>query len=58
MFVAHLTRLVAKTGGTLHARFHFPDQTVSILPPVWAVPQEATITALARVPVWLGTGAA
>ena len=34
LFVAHLTRLVAKTGGTPHARFRFPDQTVSILPEV------------------------
>jgi hypothetical protein len=58
LFVAHVTRLGAKTGGTLHARFHFPDQTVSILPPVWAGSQEATITALARVPLWLRAGAA
>ena len=43
VFVAHLTRRVAKTGGTLHARLSLQDQTVSILPEVGAVSQEATI---------------
>jgi hypothetical protein len=58
LFVAHLTRIVAKTGGTLTARFRFPDQTESILPPVSAVSQEAEITTLAHLSLWMWAGAA
>jgi hypothetical protein len=32
LFVAHLTRIVAKTGGTLTARLCLPNQTESVLP--------------------------
>jgi hypothetical protein len=49
MFVAHVARIVAKTGGTLVARLCFQNQTLSILPSVSAVSQKATITTLAHV---------
>src|ERR1700730_15219313 len=58
MFVAHLTRVVAKTGGTLVAHLRLPDQTESELTSLWALCQEKEITALAHLSLWVGTGAA
>jgi hypothetical protein len=58
MFVAHLARIVANTGGTLSARFSLPDQTEPILPSMWNLSQEKEITALAHLPLWVGTSTA
>ena len=41
MFVAHLTRIVAKTGGTLVRNLSLQNQTESVLPSLRAVCQES-----------------
>ena len=54
LFVAHLKRLVAKTGGTLSAHLCLQNQTESVLPSVLPVCEETQITALAslRLRLW------
>ena len=58
LFVAHLRRLVAKTGGTLVARLGIPNQTESVLPSLWTVCEETPVAALAYLRMRVGTGAA
>jgi hypothetical protein len=55
LFVAHLTRIVAKTGGTPSAHLCFQNQTESVLPEVGAVCEESQIAALASLLMWAGT---
>ena len=55
MFLAHLARLVAKTGGTLVARLYLQNQTESVLPSVWAVCEETQVAALACLLLRVGT---
>jgi hypothetical protein len=50
-----LTRIVAKTGGTLSAHLCFQNQTESVLPSLWAVCEESQIAALASLLMWAGT---
>ena len=50
MFVAHLARIVAKTGGTLVACLNLQDQTVTILSWLCHVCEEARVAALAPAP--------
>jgi hypothetical protein len=58
LFVAHLTRIVAKTGGTLVAHLCLQNQTESVLPEVGAVCEETQITTVASLRLWLWAGAA
>jgi hypothetical protein len=58
MFLAHLRRTVAKTGGTLSARVCFSDQTVAVLSRLQALRQQAPLPALASVSLRGGAGAA
>jgi hypothetical protein len=58
LFVAHLSRIVAKTGGTLGAHLDLQDQTESVLPSVPALCQETPVATLAPVLLRMWAGAA